>query len=452
MSFHVRYVRAHIKYDRVTLLQLGELNYRGYFDINVLDSFPELHLHAGATPGQATTGGFPGTGRSTRKRGRRGGGGRRLRRLVSKGRLTLPIILFANVQSLVNKMDELFCRMATQRYFKDCSVLCFCETWLGQRTPDEAITPAGYTVYRADRSETECGKTRGGGTAILVKQSWSTDNMVISQSCSENVEYITVKCRPFYLPRELQCVILSTVYIHPAANEHNALKELHDMISRHENSYPDAAIVILGDFNHCDLRNAIPRFYQCVNFPTGGNRTLDKCYSNIRNAYTAVSKPHFGKCNHLAILLQPIYIRKLIADPDTVRTVNMWTDTTLEELQGCLEATDMNIFREASDNIHKYTDTVSSYIEWYTSICIPSRTIRVLPNQKPWFNADVRIKIKKRSIAFKSGDVMEYKHARYEVQKSIRAAKRAYTQRLENCYRENNSRSMWQGIGVYGHF
>lgn len=250
----------------------------------------------------------------------------------------------------------------------------------------------------------------------------------------------------FYFPRELQCVILSTVYIHRAANEYNALKELHDMISRHENSYPDAAMVILGDFNHCDLRKTIPKFYQFVNFPTRGNRTLDKCYSNIKGAYTAVSKPHFGKCDHLAILLQPIYIKRLKVDSDSVRTVNMWTDSALEELRGCLEATDMNIFREASDNIHEYTDTVSSYIEWCTSICIPSRTIRVLPNQKPWFNADVRIKIKNRSIAFKTGDIMEYKYARYELQKSIRAAKRAYAQRLENCYRENNSRRMWQGI------
>jgi len=178
-----------------------------------------------------------------------------------------------------------------------------------------------------------------------------------------------------------------------AANEQNALKELHNMISRHENSYPDAAMVILGDFNHCDLRKTIPRFYQFVNFPTRGNSTLDKCYSNIKRAYTAVSKPHFGKCDHLAILLQPIYIRRLKADPDTVRTVNMWTDNALMELQGCLEATDMNIFKEATDNIHDYTDTVSSNIDWCTSICIPSRTIRVLPNQKPWFNADVRIKL-----------------------------------------------------------
>ncbi len=77
----------------------------------------------------------------------------------------------------------------------------------------------------------------------------------------------------------------------------------------------------------------------------------------------------------------------------------MWTDNTLAELQGCLEATDMNMFNAATDDIHEYTNTFSSYIEWCTSVCIPYRIIRVIPIQKPWFNVDVRIKF------------MEYKHA-----------------------------------------
>lgn len=64
----------------------------------------------------------------------------------------------------------------------------------------------------------------------------------------------------------------------------------------------------------------------------------------------------------------------------------------------------MNIFKEATDNIHDYTETVSDYINWCTSICIPSRTVHVFPNQKPWFNGDIRLKIKKRWAAFKSGD------------------------------------------------
>ena len=38
LSLHVRYVKAHVKHDRETLLQLGELSHRGLFDTNVLDS------------------------------------------------------------------------------------------------------------------------------------------------------------------------------------------------------------------------------------------------------------------------------------------------------------------------------------------------------------------------------------------------------------------------------
>ncbi|XP_068569872.1 uncharacterized protein [Cebidichthys violaceus] len=314
----VRHGRTRIKYDRATLLQLGELGHKGFFNLGELDSFPELHRHGGVTPRQAAAWGSSVNQRPPHKCVRRGSIQRRLRHLVHRGRLTLPVILFANVQSLVNKMDELLCRIATQRYIQDCSVLCFCETWLGETTPDEVITPGGYKAFRADRKAADCGKTRGGGTAIFVKQSWCTDTKVISQSCSEDVEYITLRCKPFYLPRRLQSIILSVVYVPPCANEENALRELYDMISTHENTYPDAAVVVLGDFNHCNLKKTMPKLHQFVNFPTRGNNTLDHCYSNIKKAYTAVPKPHFGRSDHLAILLQPTYIARLRASPVTV--------------------------------------------------------------------------------------------------------------------------------------
>lgn len=87
----------------------------------------------------------------------------------------------------------------------------------------------------------------------------------------------------------------------------------------------------------------VPKFHQHVNFPTRGNKTLDKCCSNIRKAFTVVPKPHFWKCNYFAVLLRPTYIKRLKTDPVTVRTEIKWTDSALGELQGCLEATDMNI-------------------------------------------------------------------------------------------------------------
>lgn len=167
----VRHVRAtvytNIKYDRVALKRLKESSQNGLLTLVCwTPSLAQKMWQAGR---------------------RRGGAGRRIRRMVSRGRLTLPVILFANVQSLENKMDELHARISKQRYVQDCSMLCFCETWLGDKTPDESITPEGYMVYRANCNAVDCGKTRGGGTAIFVNQSWCTDSKVISQYCCETI-------------------------------------------------------------------------------------------------------------------------------------------------------------------------------------------------------------------------------------------------------------------------
>jgi len=76
--------------------------------------------------------------------------------LATEG-FTLPILPFANVQSVENKVDELHDRISMQKDIQDCSIglLCFCETWLGERRPDKAITPDGYTVFREDRFAAE---------------------------------------------------------------------------------------------------------------------------------------------------------------------------------------------------------------------------------------------------------------------------------------------------------
>ncbi|KAI2645121.1 hypothetical protein H4Q32_027825 [Labeo rohita] len=435
---------AKVSYDRATLLKLKERSNFGLFDLISLEPYPELTCYANSILGRPEAGDSPENNKPKWRRGRRGGADRRLRSLVRKGRLTLPIILFANVQSLDNKMDELHARISMQKEVQECSILCFCETWLGERTPDVALTPDGYTVFRADRSAEDSGKTHGGGTAALVKKSWCTDCKITSKSCSENVEFLTLKV--FYLPRELQCIIVSVVYIPPSAKEEVALKELHDMINEYENKYPNAAVIILGDFNHCNLRKNMPKLYQFVTFPTRGNKILDQCYSNIKNAFLAEPQSHFGKSDHLAIRLKPTYNKRLQTKPVTVRTINTWTDGAIASLEGCFEATDWNTFKEAANDIHEYTETVSDYISRCTSICAPPKTVRRFPNQKPWFNRDIKQKIRERREAFKVGGHMEYKRARYELQKTIKVAKRAYSQKLEGYYLNHNTRSMWQGI------
>ena len=65
----------------------------------------------------------------------------------------LPSILLINVQSLVNKVDELKARISFQRDIRDCNILCFTESWLSQDILSSSIQPAGFSVHCADRNK-----------------------------------------------------------------------------------------------------------------------------------------------------------------------------------------------------------------------------------------------------------------------------------------------------------
>jgi len=141
-------------------------------------------------------------------------------------RLPLPTIFFANVHSLANNMDEIRLSITNNRRIMDSNVMIFTVTWLNNNCPDNAIELAGRHTHRADRIAEDSGKTRGGGLCISINKAWCTDSATTERQCSPNVEFIVVKCRPYYLPRELTSIILTAVYIPPDANAKLAMKEL----------------------------------------------------------------------------------------------------------------------------------------------------------------------------------------------------------------------------------
>lgn len=70
---------------------------------------------------------------------------------------------------------------------------------------------------------------------------------------------------------------------------------------------PNAPIFILGDFNHCKLEPSLPGFGKYVNYKTCVSKILDKCYGNIKNAYTAKPKTPLANSDHNTIQLIPTY-------------------------------------------------------------------------------------------------------------------------------------------------
>ncbi len=105
------------------------------------------------------------------------------------------------------------------------------------------------------------------------------------------------------------------------------------------------------------------------------------------------------------------------------------------------------MFRAASeDDIEAYSDTVTCFIRKCIDDVVPTKTIRIYPNQKPWINSDIRSALSARTSAFKSGNSDDRKQASYDLRRTIKAAKRTYKNKVEEHFNNNNPRSMWQGI------
>ena len=59
----------------------------------------------------------------------------------------------------------------------------------------------------------------------------------------------------------------------------SAINQLTIRVLAAETTYPDSVIIILGDFNHTNLKKVLSRYKQHVNCSTRNNNTLDHCYT-----------------------------------------------------------------------------------------------------------------------------------------------------------------------------
>lgn len=134
----------------------------------------------------------------------------------------------------------------------------------------------------------------------MVNRKWSDARSIstLSSGCSPHLEFLSIKCHPFYLPREFTSVIATVVYIPPQADTGMAWSELHDVLSSFQNKDSGAALIVAGDFNKVNFGQVMPNFYQHVSCLSRGDRIFDHCYMPYKQGYEAVSHLAFGKCRY----------------------------------------------------------------------------------------------------------------------------------------------------------
>lgn len=207
-------------------------------------------------------------------------------------------------------MDELYLMARDTRDFSRSSVLCFTETRLCGSTPDSDLQLPGFTLSRADRDVELSRKTRGGGICLYINNNWCDNVRVVLQSCSPDLETLFICCKPLYsVLKQFSSFILVGVFTPPQADVQEAQRQLADQILCVERGNPDSLVIVLGNFNKCNLTQELPKYKQFINCPTREGDILDHCYTTVNSGYLAVSRTPLGQSDHSLIHLIPRRIR-----------------------------------------------------------------------------------------------------------------------------------------------
>ena len=281
-------------------------------------------------------------------------------------------------------MNELRLWDTTSNKITDTNIMIFTETWLRDGVPDCAVGLQGRHCIRSDRTA-DCSKSRGGGLCICINRSCCTDNLTIAKHCSANIEFLMVKNRPFYLPREFNSIITIAAYIPPDANAKLAMTELHAAISNQQTQHPETAFIIAGDFNHSNLKTVLAKFYQHVSCPKRGDKT--HVYTIIKEAYKALPLPELDQSDHISRFLLPKYHPLMMQVKPSVKSVKVWPEGADFKLQHRLH-TNWSDFAvtdtvDPHTDIDSYTSSVLDYIKNNINDIATIKRITIFPNQKP---------------------------------------------------------------------
>ncbi|KAI3369115.1 hypothetical protein L3Q82_025439 [Scortum barcoo] len=336
-------------------------------------STPTCHWERGGLPApRLSENGARKRHTSRHRRGKRAGLDARLKACANQP--PLPSLLLANVRSLENKLDELRARITSQREVRDCCALIFTDNLAFSELAglcDSTTVPLHSPGRPHDCAQMLYTGRRGAAAEVQA---------ILS---AEGIQY-GVFGRWLHCPAALALLQPSAHFTTSSAPRRQA--------------HPDAAFIIGGDFNHCNLRTVLPKFQ----------------HSHKRTEHTGPS------------------------DTENI-------------LQNCFAQTDCDVFKAAATqedsslNIELYAEYVTDYITTCTDNIVPTSQIIKYPNQKPWMNSQVRHTLHPCSLAFRAGDEMEYKSSKYKPRKAIKEAKQLYQQKLEGCY-STDTRRMWQGL------
>ena len=150
-------------------------------------------------------------------------------------------------------------------------IACITETWLTNNIPNSVVNISDHTLVRKDRNLDK----RGGGVCAYIKS--SIGFTTIDELNASSFETLWIYLRPNRLPRGFSCLIIGIIYHPPQDDDASFTEHLISSLDTALNKYPNAGIMLVGDFNRLNYRVISNHFNlrQTVKNPTRGAAILD---------------------------------------------------------------------------------------------------------------------------------------------------------------------------------
>ena len=206
----------------------------------------------------------------------------------------------------------------------------------------------------------------------------------------------------------------------------------------------DTPNFVVGDFNNTQLRPYLATYEQYVTCPTRQDKIIDLCYGNIPRAFRSFALPPIGNSDHNTVHLVPAYRPRVKTERVVKKHVRVWSPECVSELQGCFDCTDWDVLIGASESVNEATDVISSYIDFCEDMLIPTKMVKIFPNNKPWITKALKKTINEKKIAFQSKQ--DRKAVQKRLNKQISDAKRAYKEKVETQFQSGSIADAWKGL------
>ena len=275
-----------------------------------------------------------------------------------------------------------------------------------------------------------------------------------------DLEILWIHLKPYRLPRHTSTILLGVIYHPPSAKaEDNELliEHVNSNVDSLLNKYPDALIVLTGDFNPNSTNISLSTLArgcgltQLVKVPTRGNNILDWCLVNKPKLFDEpVQLPNIGSSDHFSILINPSAPNSIIRErhvykremkDSNVRAFGRWICN--DPWSGVFNEDDcqdkFNIFYEL------IMDAINSYF--------PLKKQKVSVYDKPWVSNKLKQFISKRQTSLvRYGKYSHsFKFWRNKVQAEIRSCKESYYKNKVHNMKDYDVSKWWKEIRKLGY-